>query len=213
MKTNSHHLYKVWQKMPVDYYQVGTKSNFLQMIWHLLKISSAKKILRNYKFIRVLDVGCASGYMISQIAKEFPKAKYFGVDVYDQAILYGKSKYPEINFKTAFADNLPFKNNFFDAIIFYETIEHVEDPLKTLRELKRVLKKDGVLILAMDSGNWLFRVVWFFWENTKGRIWQDAHLHPFHHTELLEVVEKSGLKIEKKLFTHLGMEVTFVLRK
>ena len=42
----------------------------------------------------------------------------------------------------------------------------------------------GVFILAMDSGSWLFRVVWFIWENTTGKVWKGAHLHPFNHEQL-----------------------------
>ena len=213
MNIRDHQLYKIWNKVPVDYYQTGTKSNILQMAWHHLKINSAKKILKGHQFSKILDAGCASGFMLFKIYQAFPNAKYFGIDVYSKAISYAKKTYPDITFKTAFAHNLPFTNDYFDVILFYETIEHVEDPIKTLKELKRVLKKGGILILAMDSGNWLFRFVWFVWENTKGKIWQEAHLHPFHYTELEEVIKKAKLKIEKKFFTHLGMEITFVLKK
>jgi ubiquinone/menaquinone biosynthesis C-methylase UbiE len=160
-----------------------------------------------------LDVGSASGYFISQVSKKFPDKKYYGVDVYQKAVDYGKKIYPNIDFRLANADKLPFKDNMFDTVLFYETIEHVEDPEKCLKEIKRVLKKDGNLIVAMDSGNWMFRVVWFVWEKTKGRVWQGAHLHPFYHKDLEKLIKESGFKIKKKMFTHLGMEVVFLLTK
>jgi len=74
-------------------------------------------------------------------------------------------------------------------------------------------KPNGRAVIAMDSGNLLFRVVWLFWESTKGKVWKSAHLHPFHHTELESVVKKSGFKIIKKQFSHFYMEVSFLLRK
>lgn len=209
----NHKLYSIWDQVPVTYYQRGVKRNLFQWLWHNHKIKMAKQILNGIKFKNCLDVGCASGYMISQIAHLFPQAKYFGIDIYDKAIEYAKKTYHNIEFKVAAADKLPFQNNTFDLIIFYETIEHVENPVDCLREIKRVLKKDGTFILTMDSGNLLFRIVWFFWENTKGKIWQGAHLHPFHHTELEQLVSNSGFKIRNKIFSFLGMEVTFILSK
>lgn len=209
----NHKLYKVWSQVPVTYYQQGTKNNFLQKLWHTHKIKLAQRIIGKIKFQNCLDVGCASGYMVSEISKVFPHAKYFGIDIYDKAIEYAKKNFPHIKFKVAFASKLPFNSNHFDLILFYETIEHVEDPKECLREIKRVLKKDGRLILTMDSGSLLFKIVWFVWENTKGRIWRGAHLHPFHHQQLEQIIEDAGFKIRNKIFSFLNMEVTFVLSK
>lgn len=209
----THHLYKVWNQVPVSYYQQGVKKNLFQYLWHTHKINLAKRILSQLKFSNCLDVGCASGYMISRIYSIFPKAKYFGIDIYENAIDYAKKTYPDIDFKLASADKLPFKDNSFDVILFYETIEHVENPNNCLMEIKRVLKKRGTLILTMDSGSLLFRLVWFVWENTKGKIWKGAHLHPFHHSQLEKLIQNSGFKIRNKIFSFFGMEVTFVLGK
>lgn len=206
-------LYEVWDKVPVTYYQQGVKRNLFQWLWHTHKINLAKQILSQLKFNNCLDVGCASGYMVSQISGIFPNAKYYGIDIYDKAIEYAKNKYLNIEFIVAPANKLPFKNNSFDLILFYETIEHVEEPQECLNEIKRVLKKEGTLILTMDSGSLLFRLVWFVWEKTKGKIWQGAHLHPFHHTELEQLIQNSGFKIRNKIFSFLGMEVTFILSK
>lgn len=206
-------LERIWNQVPANYYQGGVKNNLFQNLWHGRKISLAKEILRNLKFKNCLDVGCASGYMISEIAKAFPSPEYSGLDIYTKAILHAKKLYPHIKFKVASASNIPFKKNAFDLILFYETIEHVEDPEVCLKEIKRVLKKDGHLILTMDSGSLLFRIIWFFWEKSYGKIWQGAHLHPFHHKELENLIKNVGFKIKKKIFSHLGMEVTFVLTK
>lgn len=213
MKNEKHSLRNIWKKVPVDYYQKGMRTNFFQKVWHSIKIKSAKKILKNYKFKNFLDIGCASGYMLSQIQQTYPDTEYFGVDVYGNAIQFAKRNYPDIKFQVAFAEKLPFRQESFDLITFYETIEHVENPLLALKEIRRVLKKDGISIVSMDSGNLLFRLVWFVWENTTGKAWKGAHLHPFHHNELEKLIRKTGLRIKKKLFTHLGMEVIFILHK
>lgn len=206
-------LSNIWNQVPVNYYQTGIRKNIFQRIWHGRKISLAKQIIKGLNFSSCLDVGCASGYMISQIAQSNPDAQYFGVDVYGKAIQYAKKIYPDIFFKTASAQKLPFKGNSFDLLVCYETIEHVQDPILTLKEMKRVLKKDGTLILAMDSGSSLFRLVWSIWKKTYGRAWRNSHLHPFKHDELDQIILESGFKVKNKLFSHLGMEVVYILSK
>lgn len=212
-RLKNHKLYKIWDQVPVNYYQRGVRENFFQKLWHTHKIKITKKIVGKIKFKNCLDVGCASGYMVSEIAKAFPQAKYFGIDIYDKAIKYAKKTYLGIKFKIASASDIPFKDGSFDLILFYETIEHVENPKECLKEIKRVLKKSGILILTMDSGSLLFRLIWLIWEKSKGRIWKGAHLHPFHHKELEQIIESAGFKIKNKIFSFLGMEVTFILTK
>lgn len=208
----NHRLYNIWSKVPPNYYQQGVKNNLFQYLWHTQKIKLAKKIIQNFKFKNCLDIGCAGGYMISQIAKSYPWASYTGVDVYDQAISFAQKTYPNIDFVVASAEKLPFKDKGFDLVLFYETIEHVQNPLACLKEIKRVLSNNGTLVLTMDSGSLLFRIVWLIWENSKGRVWRKAHLHPFHHHQLEVVIKKAGFKITKKIFSFLGMEVTFILK-
>lgn len=204
---------KILSSVPPNYYQKGAKNNLLKKYWHFKKASFAVKLLKAIPFKNCLDVGCASGFMASKIAKRFPKARFFGVDAYKEAITYAKHKYPSIKFIHAEAEKLPFKPNQFDLILCYETIEHVRNPKKAMLELKRVLKPKGTLILSMDSGNLAFRIIWFFWEKTYGKAWQNAHLNTFHHTDLEKLIINSGFNIKKKYFTHFRLEVVYVAEK
>lgn len=206
-------LTKIWQQVPADYYEKGVTTNILQQIWHNKKIATFKHLVDDGSFKKILDVGCAAGTLTNKISKLFPQSVVVGVDVYAEAINYGRKRYPYINFVKADTNKLPFKNNSFDLTVCYETIEHVNNPDKVLKELKRVTKKDGLAIIAMDSGSLLFRIVWWFWEKTKGKVWQDAHLHPFHHAQLERTIRRAGFKIIKKHFSHWGMEVSFLLKK
>ncbi len=210
---NSKKLTKIWQQVPPDYYQKGINTNIFQRFWHNQKLATFTQLVGNKKYKTILDVGCAGGYMTNEITKILPESKIVGIDAYPTAIAYGKKQYPRIKFTVADAHKLPFPRNSFDLVICYETIEHLVNPLKALREIKRVLAKEGIAIVVMDSGILLFRVVWWFWEKTKGKIWQGAHLHPFHHKELEKTILRAGLKITKKHFSHFGMEVSFVLKK
>lgn len=204
---------KILESVPLDYYQKGIKTNLLQRYWHGTKISFALFLLKNISFKNCLEVGSASGYMISKIAEKHTKVRFYAIDAYSQAVTYAKRKYPKINFQQAEAEKLPFGNNKFDLLLCYETIEHVRNPKRAMKEMRRVLKTSGKLIIGMDSGVLAFRIIWFFWEKTFGRAWRGAHLNPYHWQDLEDLIFSSGFKIIKRHFTHLGLEVVFVLEK
>lgn len=213
LRMNTQDFDQILNSVPLDYYQKGTKSNPFQRYWHGTKISFCLSLLKDINFKNCLEVGSASGYMISEIAKKYPKVTFEAIDAYDKAVKYAQKKYPRIKFSKAEAENLPFNNNFFDLLLCYETIEHVRSPQKAMSEMKRVLKKDGKLILAMDSGILAFRIIWFFWEKTFGKAWSGAHLNPYHWTDLENLILQSNFKIVSRHFTHFGLEVVFVLEK
>ncbi|MBX4205638.1 class I SAM-dependent methyltransferase [Candidatus Microgenomates bacterium] len=210
---NKKELINIWNQVPEDYYEKETAKNPLKRYWHSLKVKTFTELTKNLNPKTILDDGCASGRMANEISKVFPKAKVTAIDVYKKSIKYGSKKYPHIKFVQADAHKLPFRSNSFDLVTCYEVIEHLVDPGKALMEMKRVMKKNGRTLVAMDSGNWLFRIVWWISEKTISRVWQGAHLHPFKHTELESLIKKCGFKIVKKHFSHYSMEVSFLLKK
>lgn len=210
---NKKELQKIWNQVPEDYYEKGIKNNLLKRYWHKTKIENFEKLTKKLKVRKILDVGCASGRMANEISKIFPKSKIYGIDIYGKAINYGRKHYHHIKFYKSDAHKLKFPANSFDLVVSYEVIEHVLDPQEFLNQIKRVVKKDGNVIIAMDSGSLLFRIVWWISEKTISRVWKNAHLHPFKHSELEKLIRKSGFKISKKVFSHFGMEVSFLLKK
>lgn len=210
---NKEYRVKIWNQVPIDYYDTGISKNILQRFWHNRKLEVFKELLGQQKPQEIIDIGCASGTMTNSISQIWPKSKITAVDVYPAAIAYAKIKYPHIRFLVADAHKLPFKDNLFDLVTCYETIEHVVNPEKVLKEIRRVLKKNGVAIIEMDSGSVLFRIVWWIWEKTKGKVWQGAHLHPFRHRELEKIILNAKFKVVKKHLSHLGMAVSFLLKK
>jgi ubiquinone/menaquinone biosynthesis C-methylase UbiE len=160
----------------------------------------------------ILEIGCASGHLTSLLADLFPKAKVTGIDIYTPAIKAAKSRFPHINFKVADAQKLPFASDTFDLVLTSETIEHVLDPAQMLHEIGRVLKSSGKALIEMDSGSLLFRLIWFGWSRWgKGRVWKEAHLHPFTSEELESLIKNNGLDVSSKVLSHLGMAVTFLV--
>lgn len=211
MVPNKKTLRKIWEQVPTDYYY---NINWLQYIWHGWKWQVFKNFLSGIKPRRILEVGCSSGHLTKQLAVLFPKSHITGIDVYTQAIKEAQRRFPNLSFIVADAHKLPFKNNSFDLILCSETIEHVTNPQKMLHEIARVLKKNGVALIEMDSGSWLFRIVWWWWTTFhRGRVWREAHLYPFTAHALEHLIVSNGFRVQKKVFSHLGMAVSFLIKK
>lgn len=206
-------LAQIWAEVPPDYYY---HLNFIQRLWHDWKWIIFQHLIsiQPTQPKMVLEVGCAGGHLSGLLAKTFPRAKINGIDVYEPAIKEAKRRFPKIKFYVADAHKLPFRDNSVEMVLTSETIEHVIDPGKMLREIRRVLKPNGYAIIEMDSGNWLFRLIWFFWTKWgKGKVWKNAHLHPFSAPELEQVIKDSGLIINTKIVSHFGMAISFLVTK
>ncbi len=211
---NKNGLEKIWRQVPVDYYEKGIAENLGQRYWHGQKFLIIKKLLAGFSPRRILDIGSNGGDLTAKIAGLFPKAKTTGVDVYQSSVSYASSRHPSVSFLVADGQNLPFKRSRFDLIFCLETLEHVEDPGEALSEIKRCLIKDGRAIISMDSGNLLFKIIWFFWTRFgKGKVWNGSHLTHFNKKTLKETILKNGFLIEQEIVSHFGMAVTLQLKE
>lgn len=95
----------------------------------------------------LLEVGTGSGFIAAYFTKIFSKVN--SVDVNDQ-----RQTSENIHFKKIEGTKLPFEDKFFDLVITNHVIEHVgdyENQINHLKEISRVLKKDGILYLAVPN--------------------------------------------------------------
>ncbi|MFO0992391.1 MAG: class I SAM-dependent methyltransferase [Hyphomicrobiales bacterium] len=105
--------------------------------------------------LHILDIGCGDGGFAKQIAAE--GASVAGIDPQAQVIAKAKITSPGIRFEVATAEALPFQDHAFDLAVMINSLHHVPVPLMgaALREARRVLRKDGSLIIVepLSSGN------------------------------------------------------------
>ncbi len=99
----------------------------------------------------VLDAACGAGYgsyMLSETAKQV-----FGIDISQESIDYAREKYSNTNitFEVMNIEKLKYPDNFFDIVVSFETIEHISSQETFLKEIKRVLKPGGKLILSTPN--------------------------------------------------------------
>tara|TARA_Y100001970_G_C14259265_1_gene878339 strand:+ start:9933 stop:10589 length:657 start_codon:yes stop_codon:yes gene_type:complete len=118
-------------------------------------INVAKDIIKHFKLIKgqkVLDVGCAKGFLVKDLFDLGIDA--VGIDISDYAIKNSMSDIKNRIFKAS-ADNLPFKDDFFDAVISINTIHNLERERckKSIEEMQRVSKNKKNLFIQVDSYN------------------------------------------------------------
>ncbi|MFN3384696.1 MAG: methyltransferase domain-containing protein [Archaeoglobaceae archaeon] len=96
----------------------------------------------------VVEVGSGTGFTTEEIIKVVPPENVFCVDLTPEQIKKARKKL-KANFIKGDAENLPFKDQSFDAAISAGSIEYWPNPQKGIEEMARVTKKGGkVVILA-----------------------------------------------------------------
>lgn len=200
------HLDKVHREVPGNYYHEALRTNIFQRFWHSQRINTIKEVLPKNSVDNILDVGCHGGRLTIELKKKFPKAKIYGIDISNNAILFAKKKYKNISFVIDRAEKLSFQSSTFDLVTCFEVLEHVPQPNKVLEEIKRVLKKNGHVLILVPSENILFRVIWYLWTRLgPGRVWHHTHVQKFDNNKMDELIEKNGFEIKKRKLFMLHM--------
>jgi len=109
------------------------------------------------KHPRFIEIGCGSAKASVFMAKTFPNADVYALDVLPESIIAAKKTAAALkcgkNLKFIKADALkmPYKGGYFDIVFSQGTIEHFKDPSKIMNEQLRVLDKDGFLVINVPQ--------------------------------------------------------------
>lgn len=95
----------------------------------------------------VLCVGCGTGEECSYLAERGAK-KVVGIDISANLIDYAKQSYPKLEFQVMDMENIQFPDESFDYIYSSLTLHYVEDWVKPLKEIRRVLKPKGIFLFS-----------------------------------------------------------------
>lgn len=113
-------------------------NEYLLLIKHFVPVGST-----------ILDFGCGTGQSTELISCEGYHAT--GVDGSEKYITRAKIKFPDKNFIVANANNLPFPDSSFDAVASLNTLEHLDNLEAGLKELARITKPKGLIIIEAPN--------------------------------------------------------------
>ena len=146
---------------------------------------------------RVLDVGCGDGFFTAQILQRFNLKNVYGLDISSKAVDLARLKHPEIKFRQSALNHIPEETSSIDSVTMIEVIEHLIDIEGTLKELFRVMKPGGILLITTTDFNWLKQVIiaMFFFE--KYFYPTNPHIRFFKKSTLADLLSKNGFSIIK----------------
>lgn len=170
---------------------------------HLLKIQKIIELIRviiNFNFnnrnpIKLMDVGCGDGYLLKEIAIQFPQINLFGVDLSQSRVETAKKFVPTAMLETGDAQNIPFGEETFDVVVCSEVIEHCPNDLKVLAELYRISKSNSFLILTAPNLYTLESIS----KALIGRriVPPSYHLREYSYYQLIRKMREAGFKVLK----------------
>ena len=164
---------------------------------------------------KVLDLGCGSGRNFLSIINSGFNGELYGVDFSSEMLKFAKENAKKLNIKVKLlksdVSNLEFKEDFFDKVVCIASIHCIEGKEKrnkTIKEMYRVLKPKGKLLITTwnkDSERWKNKpkekyVSWNLQDGGDniegGKVWR--HYYLYNQEELASDLEKAGFKILKK---------------
>ena len=152
-----------------------------------------KKIDNSTK--KYLDFGCGGGFNLERKKKAYPKWDLYGLDVNEQACQSAKDKGFAVYFDKDLSCQLPDK--FFDIINMSQVLEHLDNPIVTLKRLRGALRDDGMLTISIPNydsySRRIFKSFWYALDVPR-------HLFHFTPTTLKEILKKSGFELTKIKF-------------
>lgn len=162
--------------------------------------SILKELARLKKTGKLLDVGCATGFLLDEARKLGWEAH--GIDLSKWAVDYARNELGLTNISQAILKKAAYPPNFFDAVVLKDSIEHLTDPKGTLIEIRRILKPDGIICVnTPDISSLISKALRAGWWGVK-----QAHLYYFTRKSLYEVLNAAGFtpikaKTHARIFT------------
>lgn len=152
----------------------------------------------------LLDVGCGDG-VVSEHLHKVLGLDVSGIDISQAAVEKAKKRGIKA-FIGSSEERFPFKDNSFDVVFWGDNIEHLFDPMFTAKEIKRVLKSSGRLVLSCPNMSyWRYRLHFLLngelpdTEWTGFDRWNWSHIRFFNINILNDFFKKAGYKKISKI--------------
>jgi len=186
--------FELHKKVPPNWYYQSLKVDPFQKFWHKRRFEEVTKVLEKVNG-EVLDMGCADGMFSKVILDGTGAKKLIGIDVLKSSVNWA--------------------NKHWKKQIKMEVLEHVHEPVKVFKEVKRILKKGGYAVFLVPSDSNLFQIVWFLWLHfyPRGWVWKETHIQTYRNNELPKMCKKAGFRIEIDRKFNLGMLHLVKVRK
>ena len=139
---------------------------------------------------RILDIGCGTGGNLETLSK-FGRAE--GVDISTEALDFCRARGLN-NVRQGAAETLPYESESFDLVTGLDVVEHLDDDVAGLREMRRVLRTGGRMLLFVPA----FMFLW--------GVQDDVSHHRRRYTlpELKGKLQQAGMTVERASYANIS---------
>ena len=172
-----------------------------------------RKILSYAQFANktVLDVAGGTGYIGQYVMKM--GGTYINLDVSSGMLSLAKKKLGDLkgDYLLALSDvhAMPLRKEIADVALISEVLEHVTNPRKVIREVLRILKPEGIIIVTNPNPYW--GLIQWIAEKVKYKAEEGPHKY-LRHKRLIEDIEKEGFAIQAVDMDFMPIDNKFWLR-
>lgn len=166
----------------------------------------------------ILEVGCGTGIYATHWVK--PSRTFYGLDISRGMLKRSAAKFDsasdDVLFVEGDAEHLPFRDASFDAVLSVNAIEHLDDVPSALKDMKRVCRDGGKVVLSVPNGNFSAKYREKMTQVLKAiiiRIFKTryilrrtiTHSDDFTHQDLTmgdftQLFADAGIRVERKVF-------------
>lgn len=161
----------------------------------------------------ILEIGCGSGYGTKLLSKN--AEKIIGLDVDKKTVeqISKKNGSEKCIFEFYDGMKIPYKDESFDAVVSFQVIEHIKDDKNIIKEISRVLRPGGILLMA--TPNRIFRLVEYGqkssnkfhireysfreFKNLLGNAFSDINIFGVRGTDEVQKIEKNNVTLSLKI--------------
>jgi SAM-dependent methyltransferase len=147
-------------------------------------------IIRHKTQGRVLDIGCAVGFVLEETRQIGFDAE--GIDLNKKAVDIARSK--GFSVKCCEIEKAGYPEGYFDVVVLNHILEHIIEPNKFIRDIERILKEDGILVIGVPNLNSLvarlYRTYWYGWGLPE-------HIWHFDRKSLVTLLSQTGFTIKE----------------
>ncbi len=149
---------------------------------------------------KILEIGCGEGLTCLELRKMGKAKEVIGVELINRAAKKAESRLDQVICGNIEDINLSFEEDYFDYIIMSHVIEHLIDPWKTLKRLRKFLSTDGHLIACIPNiAHWRTLkdlIIFNNWEYKESGILDKTHLRFFTEKTILRLFNESNFDVK-----------------
>lgn len=154
------------------------------------------------QFQSFLEVGCGTGFVLSEISRTHPEARLAGSEIYTAGLTFAAERMPGVELIQMDARNLPYEAEY-DVIGAFDVLEHILEDELVLKNMYRAVKPGGGCLITVPQHQWLWSPV------------DEAACHQRRYTasELNSKAEAAGFRVLRSTsFVTLLLPLMFASR-